>query len=117
MKGCTNQRILHLHSKRWLKRGFRLTAHAGEFGGPESVRAALDDLKVERIGHGVRGGGRCRFAGQAGGRGTSAGNLPWFQRIAGRLSRSGQPLYRGVAGGWGEMHGFQLMTHHFSTLT
>lgn len=34
--------------------GFRLTAHAGEFGGPESVRAALDDLKVERIGHGVR---------------------------------------------------------------
>jgi len=34
--------------------GLRLTAHAGEFGGPDSVRAALDDLKVERIGHGVR---------------------------------------------------------------
>ncbi|MGB0927864.1 MAG: adenosine deaminase [Pikeienuella sp.] len=34
--------------------GFRLTAHAGEWGGPDSVRAALDDLKVERIGHGVR---------------------------------------------------------------
>jgi len=34
--------------------GFRLTAHAGEFGGAESVRAALDDLNVERIGHGVR---------------------------------------------------------------
>ncbi len=34
--------------------GLRLTAHAGEFGGPESVRAALDDLRVERIGHGVR---------------------------------------------------------------
>lgn len=34
--------------------GFRLTAHAGEWGGPESVRAALDDLKVERLGHGVR---------------------------------------------------------------
>ncbi len=34
--------------------GLRLTAHAGEFGGPESVRAALDDLHVERIGHGVR---------------------------------------------------------------
>lgn len=34
--------------------GLRLTAHAGEWGGPESVRAALDDLKVERIGHGVR---------------------------------------------------------------
>ncbi|MEM7522530.1 MAG: adenosine deaminase [Pseudomonadota bacterium] len=34
--------------------GLRLTAHAGEFGGPDSVRAALDDLGVERIGHGVR---------------------------------------------------------------
>lgn len=34
--------------------GLRLTCHAGEFGGPESVRSALDDLKVERLGHGVR---------------------------------------------------------------
>lgn len=34
--------------------GLRLTAHAGEWRGPESVRACLDDLHVERIGHGVR---------------------------------------------------------------
>lgn len=34
--------------------GLQLTAHAGEFGGPQSVRAALDDLRVTRIGHGVR---------------------------------------------------------------
>ncbi len=34
--------------------GLRLTAHAGEWGGPESVRAAMEDLGVERIGHGVR---------------------------------------------------------------
>lgn len=33
--------------------GLRLTAHAGEWGGAGSVREALDDLKVERIGHGV----------------------------------------------------------------
>ncbi len=34
--------------------GLRLTAHAGEWAGPVSVRDALDDLRVERIGHGVR---------------------------------------------------------------
>lgn len=34
--------------------GLRLTAHAGEWGGPDSVRLALADLGVERIGHGVR---------------------------------------------------------------
>ncbi|MDD7910063.1 adenosine deaminase [Pseudovibrio exalbescens] len=34
--------------------GLGLTAHAGEFGGPESVKGVLDFLHVTRIGHGVR---------------------------------------------------------------
>lgn len=34
--------------------GLGLTAHAGEWGGPEAVRDTLRDLGVSRIGHGVR---------------------------------------------------------------
>ncbi|WP_147127410.1 adenosine deaminase [Shimia ponticola] len=34
--------------------GLRLTAHAGEWGAPDTVRATWKDLGVERLGHGVR---------------------------------------------------------------
>ncbi len=36
------------------QRGFRLTAHAGEAAGADSIRAAIEQLGVERIGHGLR---------------------------------------------------------------
>ena len=34
--------------------GLRLTAHAGEWRGPKGIRDTIRDLRVERIGHGVR---------------------------------------------------------------
>lgn len=34
--------------------GLRITAHAGEWNGPQEVREAITDLGAERIGHGVR---------------------------------------------------------------
>ena len=34
--------------------GLHLTTHAGKAGGSESVRQAIFDLKVERLGHGVQ---------------------------------------------------------------
>lgn len=54
-----DEKILSPKDFRWSfdcarEAGLRLTAHAGEWGGPDSVRAALRDLNVERIGHGVR---------------------------------------------------------------
>jgi len=36
------------------EKGFHLVAHAGEAAGAESVRSAINVLKAERIGHGVR---------------------------------------------------------------
>ena len=36
------------------REGLRVLAHAGETAGPESVRAAVEILHVERIGHGIR---------------------------------------------------------------
>ena len=36
--------------------GLGITCHAGEFGGPRSVRDTLDALRPSRIGHGVRAG-------------------------------------------------------------
>jgi adenosine deaminase len=34
--------------------GLRITIHAGEWGGPENVRLAIEKLEAERVGHGIR---------------------------------------------------------------
>lgn len=34
--------------------GLKITSHAGEWSGPEEVRATIQDLNVARVGHGVR---------------------------------------------------------------
>lgn len=36
------------------KAGYATTNHAGEFGGPQSIRDTLNHLPVQRLGHGVR---------------------------------------------------------------
>ncbi|HMK31064.1 MAG TPA: adenosine deaminase [Terriglobales bacterium] len=38
------------------RHGLRLTCHAGESSGPESIAAAIDHLGAERIGHGLSAG-------------------------------------------------------------
>lgn len=54
-----NEAVGKLKDFRWSfdcarEAGLRITAHAGEWGGPSSVREAIEDLRVERVGHGVR---------------------------------------------------------------
>jgi adenosine deaminase len=42
------------HFRRARDAGLRITVHAGEAAGADSVRQAIEDLGAERIGHGVR---------------------------------------------------------------
>ncbi len=42
------------HFRRGRAAGWRLTAHAGEMAGPQSIRDAVETLGVTRIGHAVR---------------------------------------------------------------
>ncbi|HZS14209.1 MAG TPA: adenosine deaminase [Candidatus Dormibacteraeota bacterium] len=56
--------------------GLRRTAHAGEHGGPESVRAAVDVLGAERIGHGVAAGNHPELLGHLHARGVAVDVCP-----------------------------------------
>jgi len=47
-------RLFERHFRRGRDAGWHITVHAGESGGPESVRDAINLLGAERIGHGVR---------------------------------------------------------------
>lgn len=47
---AANFREIYAHAR---EHGLHLTAHAGESTGPESIWAALEELKAERIGHGL----------------------------------------------------------------
>src|SRR4029079_9018226 len=42
------------HFRKAREAGLRTIAHAGEAAGAESVRQAIEELEVERIGHGIR---------------------------------------------------------------
>lgn len=42
------------HFERAEREGLHRVAHAGEHGGPDSIRSALEVARAERIGHGVR---------------------------------------------------------------
>ena len=47
-------RLFERHFQKARDAGLRITVHAGEAAGPESIREALDILGATRIGHGVR---------------------------------------------------------------
>ena len=47
-------RLFERHFQKARDAGLRITVHAGEAAGPESIREAMDILGATRIGHGVR---------------------------------------------------------------
>ena len=62
----------------------RIVCHAGEIGGPDSVREAIELLGAERIGHGIAVMRDPAFADYAGDAARGAGSLPDEQSVHGR---------------------------------
>jgi adenosine deaminase len=81
-------------------RGYGCTVHAGEVLGPESVRAAIRDLPVSRIGHGVRSAEDPGLMEELARRGTVLEVCPG-SNIALRLyrDRASHPLHRLIEAG------------------
>jgi adenosine deaminase len=49
--------LFHDHFRRGRDAGWQITVHAGEAGGAENVRYAIEQLGATRIGHGIRAAG------------------------------------------------------------
>ena len=86
-------RLAHEH-------GFGCTVHAGEVVGPESVWAAIRDLPVTRIGHGVRSADDPRLLDELARRGIVLEVCPGSNLALGLYaSRSAHPLHRLIEAG------------------
>jgi len=81
-------------------KGYGCTVHAGEVMGPESVWAAIRDLPVTRIGHGVRSADDPRLMEELARRGTVLEVCPGSNVALGLYpDRSAHPLHRLIAAG------------------
>jgi adenosine deaminase len=81
-------------------KGYGCTVHAGEVVGPESVWAAIRDLPVTRIGHGVRSAEDSRLLDELARRGTVLEVCPGSNVALGLYpDRAAHPLHRLVAAG------------------
>ena len=82
------------------ERGYGCTVHAGEVRGPDSVWAAIRDLPVTRIGHGVRSAEDPRLLEELAKRGTVLEVCPGSNVALGLYpSRAEHPLHRIIAAG------------------
>jgi adenosine deaminase len=81
-------------------KGYGCTVHAGEVMGPESVWAAIRDLPVTRIGHGVRSADDPRLLEELARRGTVLEVCPGSNVALGLYpDRASHPLHRLMAAG------------------
>jgi adenosine deaminase len=81
-------------------KGYGCTVHAGEVVGPESVWAALNDLPVTRIGHGVRSSEDPRLLDELARRGTVLEVCPGSNIALGIYpDRATHPLHRLIEAG------------------